>query len=196
MSSSSFSDNPTLHSTGISHPFLNSTAWYISTTFLLSFLAFFLHTLQKIRVATKRLRFLSTAFLPLPASDCSSEFDATHYTLDTLQLPNSLLSNLCLPPISQTCRATPFPPKTWSVIISTQTAGIKIVCYRSSTFEIITPFLRIIYIYDLIWTWIYYYDLIQWFLISGYVLKNMLLVRFGKTNQNLPYFDQSVAYGW
>jgi hypothetical protein len=22
----------------------------------------------------------------------------------------------------------------------------------------------------------------------------MLLVRFGKTNQNLPYFDQSVAY--
>ena len=105
---------------------------------------------HKIRVTTKQLKFPSTAVLLLPALGCCKEFDTTHYTLDTLQLPNSLLSNLCLPPISQTCRATPFPPKTWSVIISTQTAGIKIVCYRSSTFEIITPFLRIIYIYDLI----------------------------------------------
>ena len=105
---------------------------------------------HKIRVTTKQLKFPSTAVLLLPALDCCKEFDTTHYTLDTLQLPNSLLSNLCLPPISQTCRATPFPPKTWSVIISPQTAGVKIVCYRSSTFEIITPFLRIIYIYDLI----------------------------------------------
>ncbi len=37
--------------------------------------------------------------------------------------------------------------------------------------------------------------MIQWFFISGYVLQNMLQVGFGKTFQNLPYFDQSVAYG-
>ena len=36
--------------------------------------------------------------------------------------------------------------------------------------------------------------MIQWFFISGYVLQNMLQVGFGKTFQNLPYFDQSVAY--
>ena len=72
---------------------------------------------HKIRIATKRLKFPSTAFLLLPALGCFDEFDTSHYTLDTLQLPNSLLSNPSLPPISQTCRPTPFPPKTWSVII-------------------------------------------------------------------------------
>ena len=36
--------------------------------------------------------------------------------------------------------------------------------------------------------------MIQWLFISGYVLQNMLQVGFGKTFQNLPYFDQSVAY--
>ncbi len=36
--------------------------------------------------------------------------------------------------------------------------------------------------------------MIQWFFISGYVLQNMLQVSFGKTFQNLSYFDQSVAY--
>jgi hypothetical protein len=36
--------------------------------------------------------------------------------------------------------------------------------------------------------------MIQWFFISGYVLQNMLQVGFGKTFQNLSYFDQSVAY--
>ena len=72
---------------------------------------------HKIRVATKRLKFPSTAFILLPALDSWSEFDTPNYTLDTLQLPNSLLSNPSLPPISQTCRPTAFPPKTWSVII-------------------------------------------------------------------------------
>ncbi len=114
-------------------------------------------TLHKIRasrhkmfVTTKQLKFPSTAVLLLPALDCCKEFDTTHYTLDTLQLPISLLSNLCLPPISQTCRATLFPPKTWSVIISPHTSGVKIVYYRCSTLSIITAFLRIIYIYDLL----------------------------------------------
>jgi hypothetical protein len=74
---------------------------------------------HKIRFATKRLKFPSTAFILLPALDSCSEFDTPNYTLDTLQLPNSLLSKPCLPPISQTCRGTPFPPKTWSVIITT-----------------------------------------------------------------------------
>jgi len=36
--------------------------------------------------------------------------------------------------------------------------------------------------------------MIQWLFISGYVLQNMLQVGFGKTFQNLSYFDQSVAY--
>ncbi len=36
--------------------------------------------------------------------------------------------------------------------------------------------------------------MIQWLIISGYVLQNMLQVGFGKTFQNLSYFDQSVAY--
>ena len=36
--------------------------------------------------------------------------------------------------------------------------------------------------------------MIQWLFMSGYVLQNMLQVGFGKTFQNLPYFDQSVAY--
>ncbi len=36
--------------------------------------------------------------------------------------------------------------------------------------------------------------MIQRLLISGYVLQNMLQVGFGKTFQNLPYFDQNVAY--
>ena len=36
--------------------------------------------------------------------------------------------------------------------------------------------------------------MIQWFFISGYVLQNILQVGFGKTFQNLSYFDQSVAY--
>ncbi len=105
---------------------------------------------HKIRVNTKPLKFPSTAVLLLPALDCCKEFDTTHYTLDTLQLPNSLLSNLCLPQISQTCRATPFPPKTWSVLISSHTPGVKIIYYRCSTFSIIPAFLRIICIYDLL----------------------------------------------
>ena len=36
--------------------------------------------------------------------------------------------------------------------------------------------------------------MIQWLFISGYVLQNMLQVGFGKTFQNLSYFDLSVAY--
>ncbi len=36
--------------------------------------------------------------------------------------------------------------------------------------------------------------MIQWLFISGYVLQNMLQVGFVKTFQNLPYFEQSVAY--
>jgi hypothetical protein len=36
--------------------------------------------------------------------------------------------------------------------------------------------------------------MIQWFFVSGYVLQNMLHVGFAKIVQNLPYFEQSVAY--
>ena len=38
--------------------------------------------------------------------------------------------------------------------------------------------------------------MIQWLFISGYVLQNMLQVGFGKTFQNLSYFDLSVAYAF
>ena len=104
---------------------------------------------HKIRIATKRLKFSSTAFLLLPALGCFAEFDTSHYTLDILQLPNSLLSNPSLPPNSQTCCPTPFPPKTWSVIIKPQISGVKIVYFRCSTFSIIPAFFRIIYIFDI-----------------------------------------------
>ncbi len=73
-------------------PSWTSTLGKCQYNFLLPFPAFFAWKLHKIRVATMRLMSPSTASLRLPPLVCSDHSDTFHYTIDTLQVPFSLLS--------------------------------------------------------------------------------------------------------
>ena len=135
--------------------------------------------MHKIRVATMRLMSPSTASLRLPPLVCSDHSDTFHYTLDTLQVPFSLLSAWSKSQVLGLCRATPFAPKTRFLIISPQMSVVQNVYFRCTTFSIMTAFLPIIYNYDLVLSYFYYECLHSCPVISGYVLKNMYLGGFG-----------------
>jgi hypothetical protein len=108
--------------------------------FLLPFPAFFACKLHKIRVATKRLTSPSTVSLRLPSLVCSEHSDTSQYTLDTLNVPFSLLSTRSMSQVLRMCRATPSAPKTRFLIITPQMSAVKNVCFRWTTFSIMTTF--------------------------------------------------------
>jgi hypothetical protein len=63
---------------------------------------------------------------------CSDHSDTFHYTLDTLQVPFSLLSTRSISQVLRLCRATPFAPKTRFLIISPQMSGVNNVYFTST----------------------------------------------------------------
>ena len=150
----------------------------MSTSFFAAFPRIF-RVKTAIRVAAMRLMSPSTASLRLPPLVCSDHSDTFHYTLDTLQVPFSLLSTRSISQVLRMYRATPFAPKTRFLIISPQKSVVHNVYFRLTTFSIMTASFLIIYNYDLVLPYFYYEFLHSCPVISGYVLKNMYLGGFG-----------------
>jgi hypothetical protein len=117
MSSPSFSDNPALHSNGMSLPFLNSNAWYMSTSLYAAFIRHFRAETAKKSFRHKAIEVPFDGFLTATCIRLFRNSDTPQYTLDTLQLQNFILPKQSLPLDFTNMSFNPFPPKTWSVII-------------------------------------------------------------------------------